>query len=224
MKRREAKGKGEKERYTHLNAEFQRIARRDKKAFLSNQCKETEENNRMGKTRNSSRKSEIQGNISCKDGHNERQKWYGPSLLLGRKVMTNLDSILKRRDIANKGPSSQSYDFSSSLVWMWELDYKESWALKILCFWTVMLEKTLECPLDCKEIQPVHPKLGNQSWIFIRRTDAKAKTTIFWPLDMKNWLIWKDPDAGKDWAHEEKGTTADEMVGWHHWLNGHEFE
>ena len=118
VKRREAKGKGEKERYTHLNAEFQRIARRDKKAFLSNQCKETEENNRMGKTRNSSRKSEIQGNISCKDGHNERQKWYGPSLLLGRKVMTNLDSILKRRDIANKGPSSQSYDFSSSHVWM----------------------------------------------------------------------------------------------------------
>ena len=98
-------------------------------------------------------------------------------LLLGRKVMTNLDSILKNRDIANKGPSSQSYGFSSSQVWMWELDYKESWALKNWCFWTVVLEKTLESPLDCKEIQPVHPK-GNQPWIFIGRTDAEAEIPI----------------------------------------------
>ena len=106
---------------------------------------------------------------------------------------------------------------------MLELDYKESWALKSWCFWTVVLEKTLENPLDCKEIQPVHPK-GNQSWIFIERTDAEAEPPIFWPPDMKNWLIGKDPDAGKDWGQEEKETTENEMVGWHHQLNGHEFE
>ena len=119
--------------------------------------------------------------------------------------------------------SSQSYGFSSRHVWMWELDYKQSWALKKWCFWTVVLEKTLESPLDCKEIQPVHPK-GNQSWIFIARTDAEAETPILRPLDAKNWLIGKDADAGKDWRQEEKGTTKDEMVGWHHWLNGHESE
>ena len=124
--------------------------------------------------------------------------------------------------LANKGPSSQSYGFSSNHVWMWELDYKESWVLKNWCFWTVVLEKTLESPLDCKEIQPVHPK-GNQSWVFIGRTDAEAETTILWPPDVKNGLIWKDPDAGKDWRQEEKGMIEDEMVGWHHWLNGHEF-
>ena len=100
---------------------------------------------------------------------------------------------------------------------------KKSWAPKNWCFWTVVLEKTLENPLDCKEIQPVHPK-GDQSWIFIRKTDAKAETPILWPPDAKNWLIWKDPDAGRDWRQEEKGTTEDEMVGWHHWLNGHKFE
>ena len=122
-----------------------------------------------------------------------------------------------------KGPSSQSYGFSSSHVWMWELDYKESWAPKHWCLWTVVLEKTLESPLDCKEVQPVHPK-GNQSWIFIGRTDAVAETPIIWPPDVKNWLIWKDPDAGKDWRSEEKGSTEDEIVGWHHRLNGHEFE
>ena len=114
------------------------------------------------------------------------------------EVMTNLDSILKSRHyLANKGPSSQSYGFSSSHVWMWELHYKESWESKNWCFWTVVLEKTLENPLDCKEIQPVHPK-GNQSWIFIGRTDAEAETPIFWPPDVKSWLIWKDSDAGKD--------------------------
>ena len=106
---------------------------------------------------------------------------------------------------------------------MWELDYKESWALKNWCFWTVMLEKTLESPLDCKEIQPVHPK-GNHSWIFIGRTDAEAITPIVWLPDVKNWLIGKDPDAGKDLSQEEKGTTEDEMVGWHCWLDGQEFE
>ena len=119
--------------------------------------------------------------------------------------------------------SSQGYGFSSSHVWMWELGYKENWVKKNWCFWTVVLEKTLESPLDCKEIQPVHPK-GDQSQVFIGRTDAEAETPILWPPDMKSWLIWKDPDAGKDWGQEEKGTTEDEMVGWHHWLNGHEFE
>ena len=144
-------------------------------------------------------------------------------LLLGRKVMTNLDSILKSRDITTKGSSSQSYGFSSSHVWMWELDYKENWVLKNWCFWTVVLEKTLESPLACKEIQTVHPK-GNQSWIFIGRTNAEAETPILRSPDVKNWLIAKDPDAGKDWGQEEKVMTEDEMVGWHHWLNGFEFE
>ena len=106
---------------------------------------------------------------------------------------------------------------------MWELGYKESWALKNWCFWTVVLEKTLESPLDCEEIKPIHPK-GKQSWIFIGSTDAEAETPILWSCDVKNWLIWKDPDAEKDWMWEEKGITKDEMVGWHHRLNGHEFE
>ena len=113
-------------------------------------------------------------------------------LLLGRKAMTNLDSILKSRDVTlpTKCPYSQSYGFSSSHVWMWELDYRESWLPKNWCFWTVVLEETLESPLDCKEIQPVHPK-GDQSWIFIGKTDAEAETPILWPLDGKNWLIWR---------------------------------
>ena len=106
---------------------------------------------------------------------------------------------------------------------MGDLGHKESWAPKNWCVWTVVLEKTLESPLDCKEIQPVHPK-GNQSWIFIWRTDAEAETTKLWLPDVKNWLIGKDPDAGKDWSWEEKGTTEDEMVVWYHWLNGHEFK
>ena len=135
-----------------------------------------------------------------------------------------LQHIKKQRHyFAKKGPSSQSYGFSSSYVWIWELDYKESWMLKNWCFWTVMLEKTLESTLDYKEIKPVHPK-GDQSWIFIGRTDAEAETPILWPPDVKNWLIGKDPDAGKDWRWEEKGTTEDEMVGWHHRLDGHELE
>ena len=145
-------------------------------------------------------------------------------LLPGRKAMTNIDSILKcRHYFANKGPSSQSYGFSSSHVWMCELDHKESWAPKNCCFWTVVLEKTLESPLDCKETQPVNPK-GNQSWIFIGRTDVEAETPILWLPDEKNWLTGKDPDAGKDWRQEERGTTGNEMVGWYHWLDGHELE
>ena len=129
----------------------------------------------------------------------------------------------QRHYFANKGPCSQSYGFSSGHVWMWEFDYKESWAQKNWCFWTVVLGKTLENPLDCKGIQPVNSK-GNQSWIFIRRTDAEAETPILRPPDVKSWLTRKDPDAGKDWRLEEKGTIEDEMVGWHHWLDGHEFK
>ena len=145
--------------------------------------------------------------------------------LLGRRAVTNLDSILKsqRHYFANKGPSSQIHGFSSSHVWVWEMNYKESWVPKNWCFWTVMMEKTLESPLDCKEIQSVHPK-GNQSWIFIGRTDAEAETQTLWSPDVKNCLIGKDPDAGNDWRQEKKGMTEDEIVGWHHWLNGHEFE
>ena len=129
----------------------------------------------------------------------------------------------QRHYFANKGSSSQSYGFSSGHVWMRELDYIESWVLKNWCFWTVVLEKTLESPLDCKEIQPIHPK-ENQSWIFIGRIDAKAETPIFWPPHVKSWLIRKDPDVGKDWRQEEKVTTEDEMAGWHHQLDGYEFE
>ena len=129
----------------------------------------------------------------------------------------------QRRYFVNKGPSTQGYSFSSSRVWMWELDYKESWAPKTWCFWTMVLEKTLQSPLDCKEIQLVHPK-GNKSWIFIGRTDVEAETPILRPPDAKSWLIGKDPDAGKEWSQEEKGMTEDEMVGWHHQLNRNEFE
>ena len=129
---------------------------------------------------------------------------------------------MQRHYFANKGPPSQCYGFPSGHVWMCELDYKESWAPKNWCFWTVVLEKTLESPLDCKEIQPVHPQ-GNQCWVFIRWSDVEAETPILWPPDVKSWLIGKDPDAGKDWGQEEKGTTEDEMVEWYHWLNGHEF-
>ena len=143
-------------------------------------------------------------------------------LLLGRKVMTNLDSILKSRDIVNKGLSSQGYGFSCGHVWMWELDCKESWAQNNWCFWTVVLEKTLVSLLHCKEIQPGHPK-GDQSWVFIGRAEVEAETPILWLPDVKRWLIWKDPDAGKEWRQEKKGTTEDEMVGWHHQLNGHDF-
>ena len=142
-------------------------------------------------------------------------------LLLGRKVMTKLENIFKSRDITLLTKYSQSYGFSSNHVWMWALDCKESWALKNWCFCTVVLEKTLESPLDCKEIQPVHPK-GDQSWVFIGRTDVEAETPKLWP-DAKSWLIWKDPDGGKDWG-KEKGMTEDDIFGWHHWFDEHEFE
>ena len=138
--------------------------------------------------------------------------------------MTNPDSILKSRDITlpTKVHLVKAVVFPV-VMYGCELDYKESWVQKNWCFWTVLLEKTLESPLDSREIQPVHPK-GDQSWVFIGKTDAESETPILWPPDVKNWLIWKDPDAGKDWRWEEKGKTEDEMVAWHHWLNGHEFE
>jgi len=132
-------------------------------------------------------------------------------------VDSNRQHIKKQRNyFADKSLSSQNYGFSSSHVRIWELEsHKENWAPKNWCFWTVMLQKTLESPLACKEIKPVHPK-GNQSWIFIGRTDAEAETPILWPPDAENWLIGKDPDAGKDWRQDERVTTEDEMVGWHH--------
>ena len=143
-----------------------------------------------------------------------------------------LNHLLKRTSLlrciafvyfVHKGPSSQGYGFSCGHVWMWELDCEEGWALKNWCFWTVVLEKTLQSPLACKEIQPVHSK-GDQSWLFLGRTDAKAETPVLWPPHAKSWLIRKDSDAGRDWGQEEKGTTEDEMAGWHHRLDGHEFE
>ena len=144
-------------------------------------------------------------------------------LLLGRKVMTNLDSILKNRDIT----LPTKVHIVKAMVFPVVMYGCESWTIKKaerqkLMLLKCGLVKTLESPLDCKEIQPVHPK-GNQSWIFIGRADTEAETPILWPPDVKSWLIWKDPDAGKDWGQEEKEKTEDEMVGWHHWLNGHEF-
>ena len=143
-------------------------------------------------------------------------------LPLGRKVMTNLDSILKSRDITlpTKVHLVKAMVFPV-VMYGCELDCEESWALN-WCFWIVLLEKTLESPLDCKEIQPVHSK-GDQSWVFIGRTDAEAETPILWPPDANSWLIGKYPDAGRDWGQEEKGTTEDKMAGWHHRLDAHEF-
>ena len=144
-------------------------------------------------------------------------------LLLGRKVMTNLDSIFKSRDITSPTKVRLVKAMVFPVVtYRCELDCEESWALKNWCFWTVVLEKTLESPLDCKEIQPVHSE-GDQSWIVIGRTDAEGETPILWPPYMKSWLTGKDPDAGKDWGQEEKETAEDEMAGWHHRLNRHEF-
>ena len=145
-------------------------------------------------------------------------------LLVGWKVMTNLDGILKSRNVTwpTKVCLVKAVVFFSGHVWMWELDCEESWAPKNWCFWTVGLEETLESPLDCKAIQPVHPK-GDQSWVFFGRTDAEAETPILWPPDEKSWLIGKDPDAGRDWGQEEKGTREDEMAGWHHGLGEHVF-
>ena len=144
--------------------------------------------------------------------------------LLGRKVMTNLDSILKTRDITLPTNVSLVKAMVFPVVmYGCELDCEESWVPKNWCFWTVVLEKTLESPLDCKESQPVHPK-GDQSWVFFRRTDVEAEMPMLWPPDPNSWLIWKDPDVGKGWRQEEKGMTEDEMAGWHHQLDGHEFD
>ena len=167
--------------------------------------------NRWGNSGNNEklyfRGSKIKANVDCSHEINR-------CLLPGRKAMTNLDSTKKQRYcITKKCPSCQSYYFSSSYVWMWESDYKESWAPKNWCFWTVVLDKTLENPLDCKKIQLAHSK-GNQSWIFIGRTDAETETLILWPPDAKNWLIGKDLDAGKVWRPEEKGTMT------MRWLDG----
>ena len=146
-------------------------------------------------------------------------------LLLGRKSYDQpREHIQKQRHyFANKGLSSQGCGFSSSHVWRWELDCEQSWVPKNGCFWTVVLEKTFESPLDCKEIQPVHSE-GDQSWVFIGRTDAKAETPLLWPPHAKSWLIGKDSNAGRDRGQEEKGMTEDEMAGWHYRLDGHEFE
>ena len=146
-------------------------------------------------------------------------------LFLGRKAMTILDSILKRRDITLpiKVHLVKAMVFPVVMYGCWELDYKESWVPKNWCFWTVVLEKSLESPLDCREIKPVNPN-GNQSWIFTGRTDAEAEAPLLWPPDVKSWLTRKDPDVGKDWRQKEKGTTEGEIVGWHHQLNGLEFE
>ena len=176
--------------------------------------------NRWGNSGNSGRLYFLGSKITADDDCSQEIK---RCLLLGRKVMTNLDSILKTRDITlpTKARLGKAMVFPV-VIWIWELDCEESWALKNWCFWTVVLEKTLESPLDCKEIQPVYPK-GDQSWVFIVRSDVEAETPILWPPDAKSWLIGKDPDAGKDWGQEEKGMTEDEMVGWHHRLSGHGF-
>ena len=151
------------------------------------------------------------------------QPWNWKMLAPWKKSYDQPSQYIKkqRHYLADKGLSSQGYGFSSSHVWMWELDYKESWAPKNWCYWTVVLEKTLESPLDCKEIKPMNAR-GNQSWLFIGRIDYETEASILWPPHVKSWLIGKDPFAGKDWR-QEKATTDDEMVGWHHWFNGHEF-
>ena len=178
--------------------------------------------NRWGKSGNSDRRCLLGDSKITADGdcsHEIKRR-----LLLGRKAMTNLDSMLKSRDITllTKVHIVKAMVFPSSHVWMWELDHKEGWALKNWCFRIMVLEKSLESSLDCKEIKPVHPK-GDQSWVFIGRTDVEAEALILWPPHVKSWLIWKDPDDRKDWRWKEKATTEDEMAGWHHQLNGHEF-
>ena len=158
---------------------------------------------------------------TCAQGHWDITLWYSVGTA-GRTQGQESELLLPKHYFANKGPSSQSYGFSSGHVWMWELDCEESWVLKNGCFWTVVLEKTLQSPLDCKEIQPVHSE--DQPWDFFGRNDAKAETPVLWPPHAKSWLIGKDSDAGRDLGWEEKGTTEDEMAGWHHWLDVRESE
>ena len=152
----------------------------------------------------------------------------GPRDKWNAKITSYLESLYIKKGLSNLSVKSfplkeQRNSWGCMHVWMWELNYRESWVLKNWCFWTVVLEKALESRLDCKEILPVHPK-GNQFWVFIGKTGIEAETPILWPPDGKSWLIWNNPEAGKDWRQEEKGTTEDKMVAWHHWLNGHEFE
>ena len=160
--------------------------------------------------------------IIMKSANNKCWRGYGEEGI--RKVMTNLDSVLKTKDItlSTKVRLVKAMVFPEVMYACENWTIKKRWAPKNWCLWTVVLEKTLESPLGCKEIQPVHPK-GDQSWVFIGRTDVEAETPILWPPDVKSWLTGKDPDAGNDWGQEEKGMTEDEMVGWHHWLSGHEF-
>ena len=152
------------------------------------------------------------------------QPWNYKTLTLWKESYDQPREHIKkqRHYFANKGPSSQGYGFSCGHIWMWELDCEESWAPKNWCFWTVVLEKTLESLLDCKESQLVHSK-GDQFWVFNGRADVEAETPVLWPPDAKSWLVGKDSDAGKDWRQEKKRTTEDEMIGWHHWLDGHVF-
>ena len=170
--------------------------------------------NRWRKNRNSDRLHFLGLQNHCRRG---LQPWNWKTLAPWKKSCDKPRQHIKkqRHHFANKGPSSQSYGFSSGNVWIWELDCEESWVLKNWWFWTVVLEKTLESPLDSKEIQPVHPK-GDQFWVFIGRTDAEVEIPILWPPHAKSWLIGKTPDPGKDWGQEEKGTTEDEMAGWYH--------
>ena len=169
--------------------------------------------------------------ISFSRRSSQPRDWTQVSCIIGRcftiwatgEVQPGQHIKKQRHHFAHKSPYSQSYGFSSSHIWMWELDDKEGWVLKNCYFWTVVLEKTLESPLDCKEIKPVNPK-GNQFWIFIGRTDAKAEAPILWPADEKSWLTGKDGNVGKDWGQEEKGAAEDKIFGWHHQLNGYEFE
>ena len=172
--------------------------------------------------------SSIYCSESCQEYYFQCPPWCGKSrevayylVLVTAKALVSLKN--QRHYFANKSPSGQGYGFSSGHVWMWELDYKESWVPKNWCFSTVVLAKTLESPLDCKEIQPVHPK-GDQSWVITGRTDAEAETPILWPPYAKSWLTGKDPDAGRVRGQEEKGMTEDEMAGWHHRLDGYESE
>ena len=182
-------------------------------------CMQLMMGNRWGNSGNSVRLYFLGFKITADGDCSHEIKRYS---LEGKLLPTRQHIKKQRHYFDNKFPSSQGYGYSSGHVWMWESDYKESWISKNWCFWNVVLEKTLESPLDCKEIQPVHPKAG-QSWVFIRRTDIEAETQILWPPDVKSCFIWKDPDAGKGWRPDEKGMTKDLLVEWHRWLNGHWF-